>query len=75
MQPIYGYGGRAAATFGSATGFPDTFFLQDPLYDVEEARAPLSPCMRAAHGPPRSAPAAPVSPSCCCMGMNQTPLL
>ena len=38
MQPVYGYGSRTPATFASAAGLQDTFFVEDPILDVKEVR-------------------------------------
>lgn len=36
VQPIYGYGSKVPAGFSTAQGLRDTFFVQDPLCDINE---------------------------------------
>ncbi|CAL8472209.1 g11751 [Coccomyxa elongata] len=44
-EPIYGYGSKVPAGFSSAQGLRDTFFVQDPLCDINEVLAqPLPKC-------------------------------
>ncbi len=38
MQPIYGYGGRAVATFASPEGMKDCFYVPDPFVDLKNVR-------------------------------------
>ncbi|BDA47338.1 Transcription initiation factor TFIID subunit 6 [Coccomyxa sp. Obi] len=44
-EPIYGYGSKVPAGFSTAQGLRDTFFVQDPLCDINEILAqPLPKC-------------------------------
>ena len=47
MQPIYGYGSRTSATFASAAGLQDTYFVEDPISDVKEVGSTRRACLHA----------------------------
>ena len=45
MQPIYGYGSRTSTTFASAAGVQDTYFVQDPISDVQAVSDADAACL------------------------------
>lgn len=45
VQPIYGYGSKVLAGFSTAQGLRDTFFVQDPLCDIQEVRQSTQCCI------------------------------